>query len=81
MLFSIFLVWRPPNRKMCRSLACRPKNGGADVIVQPSDRLSPKPSQIHLRFCVPNSNRCLSGVSTTPARIRKYESEHIRNYE
>ena len=43
--------------------------------------LSPKPSQIHPRFCVPNSNRCLSGVSTTPARIRKNESEHIRNYE
>lgn len=81
MLFLIFLVWRQPNGKMSRPLACRPRDGGADVIVQPSDLLSPKPRQIHPRFCVPNSNRCLSGVSTTPARIRKNESEHNRNYE
>jgi hypothetical protein len=55
---------------------------GADVIVQPSDLLSPKPSLIHPRFCVPNSNRCQSGpASARSARIRKNESEHIRNYE
>jgi len=57
------------------------ERSGAGVIVQPSDLLSPKPSLIHPRFCVPNSNRCQSGVSNTPARIRKNESEHIRNYE
>src|ERR1035437_4876266 len=57
------------------------ERSGAGVIVQPSDLLSPKPSQIHPRFCVPNSNRCQSGVLTTPARICKNESAHIRNYE
>jgi hypothetical protein len=56
------------------------ERSGAGVIVQPSDLLSPKPSLIHPRFCVPNSNRCQSDVSNTPARIRKNESEHIRNY-
>jgi hypothetical protein len=37
MLFFIFFVWRQPNGKMNRPLACRPRDGGADVIVQPSD--------------------------------------------
>jgi hypothetical protein len=62
-------------------LACRPRDGGADVIVRLSDFLSPQRSLIHPRFCVPNSNRCQSGVLSTPARIRKNESEHTRNYE
>ena len=66
---------------MNRPLACRPRDGGSDVIVQPSDLSSPKPSLIHPRFCVPNSNRCQSGVLTTPARIRKNESEHNRTYD
>src|SRR5438105_782860 len=79
--FLMFLVWLQLNGKMSRPLACRPRDGGADVIVQPSDLLSPKPSQIHPCFCVPNSNRCQSDASNTSARIRKYESEHIRNYE
>ena len=43
--------------------------------------LSPKPSQIQPRFCVPNSNRCQSNASNASARIRKNESEHNRNYE
>jgi hypothetical protein len=33
------------------------------VIVFISDLLSPNRSQIHPCFCVPNSNRCLSGVN------------------
>jgi hypothetical protein len=57
------------------------ERSGAGVIVRLSDLLNPERSQIHPRFCVPNSNRCQSGVANTPARIRKNESEHNRNYE
>ncbi len=42
---------------------------------------SPSLSQIRPRFCVPNSNRCLSDALNAPARIRKNESEHNRTYE
>jgi hypothetical protein len=82
MLFFIFLVWRQPNGRMNRPLACRPRGGGADVIVRLSDFLSPQRSLIHPRFCVSNSNRCQSGPAAAgSARIRKNESEHNRNYE
>ena len=83
MLFFIFLAWRQPNGKIGPLLPpAGGSNGGAGVIVQPSDFGSPQPSQIRPRYCVPNSNRCQSvPVSARAARICKNESEHIRNYE
>ena len=78
----IFLVWRKAKRKDALPLPPAGGSGsGADVIVLPLDLLSPKPSQIHPRFCVPNSNRCQSDVSNPSARIRKNESEHNRTYD
>ena len=82
MSLSIFLVLRQPNGKMGRRSPGRGSGGGAGVIDLPSDLLSPRPSLIHSRFCVQNSNRCLSGhASARPARIRKNESEHNRTYD
>ena len=77
----IFFVWRKPNGKMrLRS----PRPGGAQRRGCDRFHLGPFESETQpdpSALCVPNSNRCLSGVLTTPARIRKNESEHIRNYE
>ena len=81
MSLSIFLVLRQPNGKMGHRFPGRGSGGGAGVIDLPSDLLSPFPSLIHPRFCVQNSNRCLSGVLNAPARIRKNESEHNRTYD
>ena len=66
---------------MGRGQACRPGGGGAGVFDLPSDLLSSFPILIHPRFCVQNSNRCLSGVLNAPARIRKNESEHNCTYD